>query len=93
MLELLWLNIEKTCNFIFVSLKYVVVRIDRVCINVKPFYSRCPYRFLIGTNSFKKKLTICCVGYHSWIQDQCADWEIRNNIIASCCISACNSHT
>ena len=30
MLELLWLNIEKTCNFIFVSLKYVVVRIDRV---------------------------------------------------------------
>ena len=30
MLELFWLNIEKTCNFRFVSLKSLVVRIDRV---------------------------------------------------------------
>ena len=41
MLELLWLNIEKTCNFRFVSLKSLVVRIHRVRINVKPFYSKC----------------------------------------------------
>lgn len=30
MLEFLWLKIEKTCNFIFVSLKTLVVIIDRV---------------------------------------------------------------